>query len=140
MVAREIGQTSIDYQGKDFVYGNKGALEAYVGIWHIAERAKKIYSSAGKTLSDEDAVPYKLSAAADAGDLFGAGALVRHWSQAWGRAIQCGLVAESPPYCDRRRCRQGRRATDRQDQEHDPGTYRENVLGEPRDRSSYTWQ
>ena len=38
MVAGEIGQTSIDYQGKDFVYGNKGALEAYVGIWHIAER------------------------------------------------------------------------------------------------------
>jgi glucokinase len=68
MVAGEIGQTSIDYQGKDFVYGNKGALEAYVGIWHIAERAKEIYSSAGKTLSDEDALPHKLSAAADAGD------------------------------------------------------------------------
>ena len=68
LVAGEIGQTSIDYQGKDFVYGNKGALEAYVGIWHIAERAKEIYSSAGKTLSDEDALPHKLSAAADAGD------------------------------------------------------------------------
>jgi glucokinase len=68
MVAGEVGQTSIDYQGKDFVYGNKGALEAYVGIWHIAERAKEIYSSAGKTLSDEDALPHKLSAAADAGD------------------------------------------------------------------------
>jgi glucokinase len=68
MVAGEIGQTSIDYRGKDFVYGNKGALEAYVGIWHISERAKEIYSSAGKTLSDEDALPHKLSAAADAGD------------------------------------------------------------------------
>jgi glucokinase len=68
MVAGEIGQTSIDYQGKDFVYGNQGALEAFVGIWHIAERAKEIYSCAGETLSDEDAVPYKLSAAADAGD------------------------------------------------------------------------
>ena len=68
MVSGEIGQTSIDYQGKDFVYGNKGALEAYVGIWHISERAKEIYSSAGKTLSDEDALPHKLSAAADAGD------------------------------------------------------------------------
>jgi len=56
MIAGEIGQTSIDYQGKDFVYGNKVALEAYVGIWHIAERAKEIYSSAGKTLSDEDAL------------------------------------------------------------------------------------
>jgi hypothetical protein len=68
MIAGEIGQTSIDYQGKDFVYGNKGALEAYVGIWHIVERAKEIYSSAGKMLSDEDALPHKLSAAADAGD------------------------------------------------------------------------
>jgi predicted NBD/HSP70 family sugar kinase len=28
MVAGEIGQTLIDYQGKDFVYGNKSALEA----------------------------------------------------------------------------------------------------------------
>jgi glucokinase len=68
MVAGEIGQTSIDYQGNDFVYGNKGALESYVGIWHISERAKEIYRSAGKTLSDEDALPHKLSAAADAGD------------------------------------------------------------------------
>jgi len=68
MVAGEIGQSSIDFQGKDFVYGNKGALEGYVGIWHISERAKEIYRSAGKTLSDEDALPYKLSAAADAGD------------------------------------------------------------------------
>jgi N-acetylglucosamine repressor len=41
-VAGEIGQTSIDYQGKDFVYGNKGALEAYVGHVHISERAKEI--------------------------------------------------------------------------------------------------
>jgi len=68
MIAGEIGQTSIDYKGKDFVYGNKGALEAYVGIWHISERAKEIFSSAGKTLSDEEALPHKLSAAADAGD------------------------------------------------------------------------
>jgi glucokinase len=42
MVAGEIGQTSIDYQGKEFVYGKKGALETYVGIWHSAERAKEI--------------------------------------------------------------------------------------------------
>ena len=68
MVSGEIGQTSIDYQGKDFVYGNKGALESYVGIWHISERAKEIYRAAGKTLSDENAQPHKLSAAADAGD------------------------------------------------------------------------
>ena len=68
MVAGEIGQMSIDYQGKDFVYGNKGALEAYVGHWHISERAKEIYAAAGKSISDEAVTPDKLSKAADAGD------------------------------------------------------------------------
>jgi glucokinase len=68
MVAGEIGQASIDYKGKDFVYGNKGALEAYVGHWRISERAKEIYEAAGRKLSDEAASPKKLSEAADAGD------------------------------------------------------------------------
>ena len=68
MVAGEIGQMSIDYQGKDFVYGNKGALEAYVGHWHISERAKAIYNAAGKTLSDDKADPEVLTKAALTGD------------------------------------------------------------------------
>jgi glucokinase len=59
---------SIDYQGVDFVYGNKGALEAYVGHYKIAERAKQIYSAAGKEISDEQAEAKNLSAAADRGD------------------------------------------------------------------------
>jgi len=68
MVAGEIGQMSIDYQGKDFVYGNKGALEAYVGHWHISERAKEIYNAAGKALSDEKSDPAALTKAAFEGD------------------------------------------------------------------------
>jgi glucokinase len=67
-VAGEIGQTSIDFQGVDFVYGNKGALEAYVGHRQILARAKEIYEAAGKTLSDDDAHLDRLSKAADAGD------------------------------------------------------------------------
>jgi glucokinase len=67
-VAGEIGQTSIDYQGVDFVYGNKGALEAYVGHWHISERAKEIYLQAGKILSAEAAEPERLAVAAGGGD------------------------------------------------------------------------
>src|SRR6201999_507081 len=67
-VAGEIGQTSIDYQGVDFVYGNKGALEAYVGHRQISARAKEIYLAAGETLSDEDAHLERLSKAADDGD------------------------------------------------------------------------
>jgi glucokinase len=67
-VSGEIGQTSIDYQGVDFVYGNKGALEAYVGHRQISARAKEIYKEAGKTLSDEEAELHMLSKAADDGD------------------------------------------------------------------------
>jgi glucokinase len=67
-VAGEIGQMSIDYQGVDFVYGNKGALEAYVGHYKIADRAKEIYSTTGKEITDEQADPKSLSAAADRGD------------------------------------------------------------------------
>jgi glucokinase len=67
-VAGEIGQTSIDYRGVDFVYGNKGALEAYVGHRHISARAKEIYGAAGRTLSDDDAQLHRLSKAAEDGD------------------------------------------------------------------------
>ncbi|MBV8377276.1 MAG: ROK family protein [Verrucomicrobia bacterium] len=67
-VAGEIGQTSIDYRGVDFVYGNKGALEAYVGHRQISARAKEIYAQAGKSLSDEHAHLELLCQAADEGD------------------------------------------------------------------------
>jgi glucokinase len=67
-VAGEIGQTSIDYRGVNFVYGNMGALEAYVGHRQISARAKEIYAEAGKILSDEEAYPEKLTKAADEGD------------------------------------------------------------------------
>jgi glucokinase len=67
-VAGEIGQMSIDYRGVDFVYGNKGALEAYVGHYKIADRAKEIYSAAGQEITNEEADPKRLSAAADQGD------------------------------------------------------------------------
>jgi len=67
-VAGEIGQTSIDYDGVDFVYGNKGALEAYVGHRQISAYAKEVYQQAGRTLSDEEAHLDHLSKAADEGD------------------------------------------------------------------------
>ena len=67
-VAGEIGQMSIDYSGVDFVYGNKGALEAYVGHRHISARAQEIYKEAGRTLSDEEAHLENLTRAANEGD------------------------------------------------------------------------
>ncbi|HEX4200777.1 MAG TPA: ROK family protein [Chthoniobacterales bacterium] len=67
-VAGEIGQMSIDYQGVDFVYGNKGALEAYVGHYKIAGRAREIYAAAGKQISESESDPRNLSKLADQGD------------------------------------------------------------------------
>jgi glucokinase len=67
-VAGEIGQMTIDYGGIDWVYGNKGALEAYVGHHQISARAKQLYKKAGKNLSDEEAHPDHLIKAAEAGD------------------------------------------------------------------------
>jgi glucokinase len=67
-VAGEIGQMSIDYQGVDFVYGNRGALEAYVGHHKIAERAREIYAASGKEMADAESDPRNLSKAADDGD------------------------------------------------------------------------
>jgi glucokinase len=67
-VAGEIGQMSIDYRGVEFVYGNNGALEAYVGHRKIAGRAKEIYAKAGITISDEQSHPENLTKAADNGD------------------------------------------------------------------------
>ena len=67
-VAGEIGQTTIDYKGLDFVYGNSGALEAYVGHRRISAYAKEVYKEAGRELSDEDAHLDRLSKAADEGD------------------------------------------------------------------------
>jgi glucokinase len=59
---------SIDYRGVEFVYGNSGALEAYVGHRKIAARAKEIYAEAGITISDEQSHPENLTKAADNGD------------------------------------------------------------------------
>jgi glucokinase len=59
---------SIDYQGVDFVYGNRGALEAYVGHYKIAERAREIYAAAGERMADAESDPRNLSKAADDGD------------------------------------------------------------------------
>ena len=67
-VAGEIGQTSIDYNGVDFVYGNKGALEAYVGHRQISAFAKELYKQHGRNLSDDEAHLDHLSKAADEGD------------------------------------------------------------------------
>jgi len=66
--AGEIGQMSIDYQGHVGNYGNRGAIEKYIGNAHIAKRAQQFYENAGKLVAIEQCTPAALEAAAHAGD------------------------------------------------------------------------
>lgn len=65
--AGEIGQTGIDANGKPGNYGNKGALEKYVGNQQITERARELYAAAGLEPA-ADLSPLLLEQAARAGD------------------------------------------------------------------------
>ncbi|HEX4084810.1 MAG TPA: ROK family protein [Chthoniobacteraceae bacterium] len=66
--AGEIGQMSIDLQGRSGNYGNLGALEKYVGNQQMAERAQQLYENSGKLVPLEQCTPAALAAAAHAGD------------------------------------------------------------------------
>ncbi|MEO5714855.1 MAG: ROK family protein [Luteolibacter sp.] len=66
--AGEIGQTSIDYQGRVGHYGNHGALEDYVGNNEITARAREAYTAAGIQKPLEECSPAALAAAAHHGD------------------------------------------------------------------------
>ncbi len=66
--AGEIGQTSIDFNGRPGVYGNLGAMEKYVGNHQIAERARELYRQAGRERSLEDCSPKALATAAEGND------------------------------------------------------------------------
>ena len=67
-VAGELGQTSIDYQGTDGAYGNRGSLEDYVGNQQITDMAFKAYTDAGKSMERSDCEPAHLTALALKGD------------------------------------------------------------------------
>lgn len=67
-VAGEIGQMSIDYNGKAGHYGNLGALEKYTGNQQIAEHAVLRYSEAGIEKDIAECTPKKIADAAQAGD------------------------------------------------------------------------
>jgi glucokinase len=66
--AGEIGQTSIDYQGRPGHYGNLGALEDYIGNREIARDAQAAYAAAGIARDIEDCSPHTLAEAARSGD------------------------------------------------------------------------
>lgn len=66
--AGEIGQMSIDSNGKAGHYGNLGALEKYIGNNQIGEHALSRYAEAGIHKTVEDCTPKAISIAAQNGD------------------------------------------------------------------------
>ena len=66
--AGEVGQTSIDFQGRPGHYGNLGAVEKYVGNGEITAMARDAYMAAGIRKSLEECSPAALAAAAHLGD------------------------------------------------------------------------
>lgn len=65
--AGELGQVSIDYQGRIGHYGNRGALEDYIGNRELATAAQLAYAAAGQVRSPEELTPIHLENAAKAG-------------------------------------------------------------------------
>lgn len=66
--AGEIGQTSIDHEGRIGAYGNRGALEDYVGNNEIAADARNRYEEKGIYKNISDCSPAALAFAATNGD------------------------------------------------------------------------
>jgi glucokinase len=66
--AGEIGQTSIDFEGRAGAYGNRGALEDYVGNNEIAADARNAYEAQGIYKNISDCSPAALATAATNGD------------------------------------------------------------------------
>lgn len=62
-VAGEIGQTSLDWQGRPGGFGNPGAMEKYLGSQEISNDAREAYAAAGITKSAGDCTLKALIAA-----------------------------------------------------------------------------
>ena len=60
----ELGQTSIHFRGRVGPFGNRGAIEEYIGNNELAAEAVARYAAAGVQRPAEDCTPYKLELAA----------------------------------------------------------------------------
>ena len=86
--AGEIGQMSIDYQGRTGHYANLGALEDYIGNNEITERARAAYAVAGIEKSIEECSPAGLADAAAQNDPIALGI----WEET-GRMLATALMS-----------------------------------------------
>ena len=66
--AGELGQSSIDYQGRVGAYGNPGALEDYIGNREIIQEAIRFYKHEGISKTAEELTPADLSDLAQMND------------------------------------------------------------------------
>lgn len=66
--AAELGQTSIHFNGRVGPFGNRGAIEEYIGNNEMAADAVARYAAAGKSCTAGDCTPLKLELAARSGD------------------------------------------------------------------------
>lgn len=64
----EFGMTSIDYRGRVGPFGNRGAIEEYIGNNEMSADAQARYAAIGIAKSLEECSPYALELAALAGD------------------------------------------------------------------------
>lgn len=67
--AGELGQTSINYQGRKGAHGNMGAVEDYIGNKEIAKEAQSEYARHGVTRSLDECTPADITIAAETGDI-----------------------------------------------------------------------
>lgn len=65
--AAEVGQTSIYYRGKPGPFGNRGAIEEYIGNNELAAEAVKRYAGAGISKTVDECTPRHLDEAARSG-------------------------------------------------------------------------
>ena len=66
--AAELGQTSIHFNGRVGPFGNRGAIEEYIGNNELAADAARLYTAAGSPRSAQQCTPKLLEEAARAGD------------------------------------------------------------------------
>lgn len=85
--AGEIGQVSIDYQGREGYYHNLGALEDYIGNRELAADAVQAYAAAGTVRTAAECTPLAMELAAKAGDPLA----LAYWEEL-ARKLACGLV------------------------------------------------
>lgn len=67
--AGEVGQTSVCYNGRVGPFGNRGAVEEYIGNNEMAADAVARYAAAGIVRSVDECTPYHLELAARSGDI-----------------------------------------------------------------------